>query len=225
MSYRMQSLNRVTSERFATSPLSPGAIDLRDLYSARGRLGAPGLRCVSGPDLRSRVTRFGQGVAFQAPHVFMPKQVAVTAKPTVTVPGLPGFPFPKISITLPKPGPVSGPPKIVITSLPPLGGQPAPFKPVPVPTPTSAGAPPTGGTDSPLTWNPGMLGPGGGTTDQGYTPAPAPVAMSSDGGASGGLSDQFPASGGAAAPTSDGSSSLLWLGLGALGLLFLATQR
>lgn len=231
MSYRMQALNRVVSPRFATTPLSPGAIDIRDLYLVRGRLGTH-LRThlVRGPDLRSRVTRFGQGVAFQSAPVFTPKSVTPAAPPTAQPIPQPHFLTPgQVLLTS---GPVTfkgpgSPPKVVVSQPTPqphfpgtgvqvLTGGPS--------SPTSGGAPPTGtATDSPITFNPQNVG----ITDQGYTPAAPPFSSGPSGadGSGGGTSFAAPTDGASGSVFGLGGSSLLWFGLGALGLLFLATQR
>lgn len=230
MQYSMQALNRVVPPRFATSPLSPGAIDVRELLLARGRLGTScGTRLVRGPDLRSRVTRFGQGVAFAGPQIFTPKQ-ATTAAPATAQP-IPQPHFLTPGQVLLTSGPVTfkgpgSPPKVVVSQPTPqphfpgtgvqvLTGGPS--------SPTSGGAPPTGtATDSPITFNPQNVG----ITDQGYTPAAPPFSSGPSGadGSGGGTSFAAPTDGASGSVFGLGDSSLLWIGLGALGLILLATS-
>lgn len=191
----MQSLNRVNPERFSTNPLSPGAVDERDLLSIRGRLGQQ--HRIIGPDLRSRVTRFGQGVAYTAPHVFTVAQTGkaaptTTAKPIVVPPPI-GMPTRTRTLTFPGLPPVSLPFPVLPTPQTKTfkvgaGGAPPASTGGPS-SPTTAGAPPVTGSS----WSPGtLIASGGGITDPGLTPAPLPSASaSSDGGSAGGLSGDF----------------------------------
>jgi len=192
-----------------------------------------GLRLYRGPDLRSRVTRFGQGLAFKAPNILSAKMLApapvapkpaVTLKPVTTttpfkpfvlpptiaintpsLPGLPGF-----HITLPT-APTQPPPTITMTpALPPLTGS-SPGVPLTggPSTPSSGGAPPT------------SLGPSNVPPISDGSPAPQPT--STDGGG-GGIS-AAPVLSAAAPAAGFPLNTLLFLALGAVGVYLLATSH
>lgn len=248
----MRALNRVNPERFATSALAPGAIDVRDRLAMYGRLGRGVTGRYAGPDLRSRVTRFGQGVAFQAPRIITMAELAkpAAAKPApapkaptpiptsvikTAVPGLPPIVLPFIKLPTINLGPVSttgttGFHNVATALKPPSPAAPASGGPS---SPTSGGAPavPKGTGITAPKLNPLIPSwvQSGGVTDQGFTPA-APSAATGIAPSGGGGPDLSTASNGLT-PTDGGGATgpnyttLALMAVAVLGVAYLATRN